>query len=86
MMIAHIRYDDRTVLQSVGEHCRAVAELGGRYASVIGAEAIGHLQGLLHDAGKLTVAFQRYILSESDARRGEIDHSYAGARYVHELA
>ena len=84
-MIAHIRETDGKT-QSVREHCRATAALCGSYAGLIGAGHIGQLAGLLHDAGKLSGAFQAYIRQESKASRGEIDHSFAGARYLCELA
>ena len=44
------------------------------------------LQGILHDAGKLCTAFTEYIRGKSDAKRGEIDHSYMGAKYLANLA
>ena len=85
-LIAHIRNINGIEEQSVSEHCHETAALSSRYASFIGAEKIGELQGILHDVGKLTEAFQNYIRKESNARRGEIDHSYAGAKYLCELA
>ena len=44
------------------------------------------LQGILHDAGKLCTDFTEYIRGKSDAKRGEIDHSYMGAKYLANLA
>ena len=84
-MIAHIRETDGQE-QTVKAHCQGTAALCSAYASPVGAACIAKLQGILHDAGKLTEAFQSYIRQESDARRGEIDHSYAGAKYLCELA
>ena len=73
-------------IQTVAEHCRNTAKLCAGYCSLFEAENIGRLVGLLHDAGKLCTDFDRYIKNESNARRGEIDHCYAGARYIMELA
>ena len=84
-MIAHIRDTDGQE-QSVYTHCRKTAELCSGYAGLIGAGQIGMLAGLLHDAGKLTGAFQSYIRQESRTVRGEIDHSFAGAKYLCALA
>ena len=84
-MVAHIRETDGQE-QTVKAHCQGTAALCSAYASPVGAARIAKLQGILHDAGKLTEAFQSYIRQESDARRGEIDHSYAGAKYLCELA
>ncbi len=82
---AHIRENDKT-RQTVREHCLAAAEKGERYAKLFGAGKIAYIQGILHDAGKLTDKFNEYVCGSSDYTRGEIDHSYAGARYLHELA
>ena len=84
-MIAHIRESDGKE-QTAAVHCRETAKLCSGYAAAIGAKQISLLQGLLHDAGKLTNAFERYIRQETDCRRGEIDHAFAGAKYLCEIA
>lgn len=81
---AHIREEDNLV-QTVKEHCSNTAELCGKYCSLFGAENIGHLQGIMHDAGKLTPEFNDYIRRKSNAKRGDVDHSYAGAKYITEM-
>lgn len=78
---AHIRND---LVQTVQEHCNNTAKLCAEYCSLFGAENIGRLQGIIHDAGKLTPEFNDYIRSNSNAKRGDIDHSYAGAKYITE--
>jgi CRISPR-associated endonuclease/helicase Cas3 len=47
---------------------------------------IAALDGLIHDIGKMTVRFGIYINGESNIKRGEIDHSYAGAKFICEFA
>lgn len=84
-MIAHIREKDKEE-QSVSSHCQETADSCAGYAGSINAVNIGKLQGLLHDVGKLTKNFEKYIRQEASFRRGEIDHSYAGAKYLCELA
>ena len=81
-LIAHIRNINGVEEQSLQEHCLETAILSGKYASSIGAENIGVLQGKLHDAGKIPQSFQDYIRNISNAKRGDIDHSYAGAKYI----
>ncbi|MBR1657020.1 MAG: CRISPR-associated helicase Cas3' [Synergistaceae bacterium] len=81
-LIAHIRNINGIEEQPLQNHCHETAELSGKYASSIGAKNIGVLQGILHDAGKIPQAFQDYIRHISDAQRGDIDHSYAGAKYI----
>lgn len=85
MFAAHISYDKKSE-QSVQEHCINTAELCAEYCSVFGAESIGRLAGLLHDAGKLCTDFDNYIRGDSHFSRGEIDHCYAGAKYLMEKA
>ncbi|MBO6308168.1 MAG: CRISPR-associated helicase Cas3' [Oribacterium sp.] len=83
MFAAHISADIRRE-QSVQEHCRNTADLCAGYCKIVGAENIGRLAGLLHDAGKLCNDFDNYIRGISRFSRGEIDHSYAGAKYITE--
>ncbi len=82
---AHIREYDREK-QTVRQHCEGTAEKARRYAEGFGAGNIAYLQGILHDMGKLCDKFNDYINGLNNCRRGEIDHSYAGARYLYELA
>jgi len=85
MFAAHIS-GDKERQQSVREHCRNTAEICGNHCSLFGCENIGIIAGLLHDAGKLCTDFDSYIRGVSEFRCGEIDHSYAGARYISEKA
>lgn len=81
---AHIRALDGRV-QTVYEHCREAAELAAKFAEVFGAADMGYLAGLFHDLGKLLFKFDDYIHNPEKYRRGEIDHAFAGAKYLMEL-
>lgn len=81
---AHINNDNK--IQTVDEHSYNTAKLCKEYCSSLGGRNIGKLQGLLHDAGKLTPKFNSYIRGDPSIRRGEIDHSYAGAKYMDEIS
>lgn len=81
--IAHINSEET---QSVHEHCENTAKMAARFSADFGAKYIGILLGLLHDGGKLTERFRKYILGNSHDKRGDIDHSFAGAKYICELA
>ena len=83
MFAAHISADGMRE-QSVAEHCRNTAELCAGYCRSFGAEHIGRLAGMLHDAGKLCDDFDDYIRGSTKFSRGGIDHSYAGARFIKE--
>ena len=81
MYTAHIS-KDRKRKQSVYEHSKNTARLAAKSLDSVGLSSSGMLAGLLHDGGKLTKRFDDYINGISDTRRGEIDHSYAGAKYL----
>lgn len=85
MFIAHISSEKKRE-QTVKEHCENTAELCAEYCTLFGAENIGRIVGILHDAGKLCTDFDNYIREKAKISRGEIDHSYAGARYISEIA
>lgn len=70
--------------QTLSEHSRSVADECGRACGKIGLAALGKLTGLLHDSGKGTLAFQRYLREGDTAVRGKIPHSFCGARYCWE--
>lgn len=83
--IAHIRqtYHEE---QTVSEHCRQTAELAKRYGQFSGLSASADLAGWLHDIGKQTADFNAYICGDAKIHRGELDHSFAGAKYLQEIA
>ena len=98
--IAHIRSkDDYQIIQPVYKHLEEVAIIAAKNASKIGLSKAGELIGLLHDFGKYSQAFQRYIGSatgiidqdedeyvDGGKLKGKVDHSTAGAKYMWNIA
>lgn len=95
--IAHIRERDRRA-QSLSQHLLDTASLSEQFASKIGLGKQGRIVGLLHDLGKASNEFLRYIKSangminsdEDDyldptTNKGKIDHSSAGAQLIYEF-
>lgn len=94
-IIAHLReYDQKS--QSLWTHLIEASEFAGSFADKLGLRDVGKLLGMLHDLGKASQEFQNYIASaeglidpDSDdyidpvAKKGEIDHSTAGAQLVY---
>jgi len=94
-LIAHFRQKDNKP-QYLEDHLSEVSSLTGEFADKIGLKEIGEALGFLHDFGKASQEFQAYIKSatglidpEADeyidfiARKGEIDHSSAGAQIIY---
>ena len=93
--IAHYRKNDGEK-QYVRQHLSNVALLSGTSTNKINFSNIGEMLGLLHDLGKYSLVFQRYIQSSTGmldqdrddtwvdpaGMKGKIDHSTAGAQWV----
>lgn len=93
--IAHYRSQDG-VVQTVSEHLEGVAAQSKKKADKIGLPEAGELLGFLHDLGKYSDSFQKYIglgtgiidpdIDGVDANikslKGKIDHSTAGAQWI----
>jgi len=82
---AHI-IADTGAYQSVKDHLMNVAALTSKNAKSFGLEKTGYLLGLLHDCGKYTRVFDRYIeravYDPENAKRGSVNHTTAGAKFV----
>lgn len=85
MYIAHIRETDGEI-QTVGSHSFEVMKLAEKFSSGLKFSSIMQLAAVLHDSGKMNDDFNSYIKGETNFRRGDIDHSYAGAKYITELS
>jgi CRISPR-associated endonuclease/helicase Cas3 len=90
LYIAHIRKKDGRG-QKLDSHLLNVSAMAGEFASVIGLKDHGELLGLLHDFGKASEEFQRYIKSSGENTdnlyywKGKVDHSTAGAQIANKF-
>ncbi len=80
-MVAHIRKSDGKE-QSIAEHCGSVAKISGKSAGKAGLRTTSELAGFLHDSGKYTEAFGRYIRTGKGAQK--VFHSPVGAIYAYD--
>jgi len=93
--IAHVRKVDGKQ-QLLMDHLKEVAHFSKKFATKIGLGQYGEIIGFLHDLGKCSNEFQRYIKSaegilnpdEDDyinatGLKGKIDHSTAGAQIIY---
>jgi CRISPR-associated endonuclease/helicase Cas3 len=86
--LAHLDSDGR--IQLVSEHLVAVSRAARTTSAKIGLGPAGAIIGLLHDLGKYSGDFQRYLLrmalnqdtEPSGPGRGSVDHSTAGAQTI----
>ena len=92
--IAHLRKSDGQI-QSVQAHLKKTAALAKIFAQKLNLEPVGELLGLMHDFGKYSHKFQKYIHDEtglfnpdlddeeSTPNGSKVDHSTAGAQWVY---
>lgn len=92
--IAHLRKSDEQI-QSVQVHLKETAALAKVFAQKLNLESAGELLGLMHDFGKYSRKFQKYIHDktglfnpdlddeESTPDGSKVDHSTAGAQWVY---
>lgn len=94
-IIAHVRKKDEKA-QELCSHLTRVSVLCGQFANKIGLKESGRVIGLLHDLGKASDEFDKYIRSaagiidpdadeyvEASEQKGKIDHSTAGAQIIY---
>ncbi|AMD93474.1 CRISPR-associated helicase/endonuclease Cas3 [Desulfomicrobium orale] len=94
MKIAHVRHSD-SESQSVETHLTETAAIAKLLASKLDLNLSGELLGLMHDFGKYSLKFQKYIhdaaglinpdFDEEESTPGgtKVDHSTAGAQWVY---
>lgn len=81
---AHIRETDGA-MQTVSEHCRETAAYAKKALKDISLGNTAYFAGLLHDMGKMTKEFSAYIQKAANGepvRRGSVNHTFAGCRYL----
>jgi len=78
---AHTTEDTQETWQPLMHHLTAVADLASERAACFGGEGYAQWAGLLHDLGKFSQEFQRYL----ETSKGRVDHSTAGAQWVQRL-
>ncbi|TNH03951.1 CRISPR-associated helicase Cas3' [Testudinibacter sp. TR-2022] len=92
--IAHVRQADGAK-QSVATHLFETAAIAKMLAAKLNLDLAGELLGLMHDFGKYSLKFQKYIHDatglhnpdlddeESTPNGSKVDHSTAGAQWVY---
>jgi CRISPR-associated endonuclease/helicase Cas3 len=68
--------------QTLKDHLKETAEISSNFAAKFGCEKIGYLLGMLHDIGKYSINFQKYLMGQKS--KGP-DHSTAGAKEISKL-
>ena len=83
-MIAHIRKSDHAV-QPLYDHCTSVSRLCSENARSMGFSKLAALIGLMHDMGKATKEFKKYLYSflSTQALPSPHHHSLTGAIFAY---
>lgn len=80
--------------QLLSQHLLQVSAISARLGAKIGLARAGELIGLMHDVGKYSEAFQRYLRAAAEAEamememepnesvKGRVDHSTTGAQLI----
>lgn len=89
--IAHLKAvsdatPDDYIIQTLKEHCEHAANYACEDLECIGLENTALFCGRIHDMGKATKQFADYISPGSTLRKGEVNHTFSGVRYVFECA
>ena len=87
--IAHVRSTDGEE-QLLVDHLKEVQAIAEEIGQKIGLTHVTGLAGMLHDMGKFSDAFQKYIRDaianpDEPPKRGSVDHSTAGGQFLREL-
>jgi CRISPR-associated endonuclease/helicase Cas3 len=83
MYIAHI--NDRGEVQTTKEHSINSAQIAKKRLEAIGLGNLAYLAGVLHDAGKCSKEFNKYIsdaVAGLSVKKGSVIHSFAGCGYM----
>ncbi|MGN0679980.1 MAG: CRISPR-associated helicase Cas3' [Oscillospiraceae bacterium] len=64
------------------QHCVETGEIARKHGEICGIPNLAEAAAINHDTGKFTGRFNGYIHGDNSVKRGEIDHSYAGAKFV----
>ena len=80
MYISRITSDNRE--QLTVEHLLASADYAGMLAEKIHTPEIARLATLLHDMGKFSSVFVKYLREKDKSKRGSVIHSTQGAKYI----
>lgn len=76
MHVAHI--SDASKMEPIKDHLELVANKAAKFAKSFASADCAHLVGILHDVGKYSAGFQKYILDNGP----RVDHSSVGASLI----
>ncbi|MGI6742113.1 MAG: CRISPR-associated helicase Cas3' [Eubacteriales bacterium] len=86
MFAAHIKkVGEEKQIHTVADHSLETAKYAAETLAPVGLAQTGRAAGLIHDCGKYTEAFQKYLSNAADEnpdRKGSVIHTFACVRYL----
>lgn len=80
-MIAHVNHDKNGEVHTWEAHSKAVGILASQFMQSYDPFRVAEISGILHDVGKLSNEFQKYIVQEN-GKRGSVKHALPGAALI----
>lgn len=85
MYVAHSPMNKDTPPHLLIDHTKEVMRLVNEFVQTFDSFSIGEVSALMHDQGKKSDAFQRYIMSQNKVR-GTVKHAMGGALSLQEIS
>lgn len=74
--------DGAVAYQTLREHSEQTAQYASTCLKWCKLDKSAYFAGILHDIGKYKAEFQKYLEEGDESKRGSVNHTFAGCRYI----
>lgn len=74
--------DGAVAYQTLREHSEQTAQYASTCLKCCKLDKSAYFAGILHDVGKYKAEFQNYLEEGDESKRGSVNHTFAGCRYI----